>query len=50
MDISSVDHILTTTRSVRKRFDLTREEDGNPIRHYMPNFFVACAQKRGTIA
>jgi len=27
MDIASVDHVLTTTRSVRKRLDLTRPVD-----------------------
>jgi nitroreductase len=32
MDLASIDHVLTTTRSVRKRLDITREVDMNVVR------------------
>jgi nitroreductase len=32
MDLASIDHLLTTTRSVRKRLDTTREVDMSVVR------------------
>ena len=32
MDLASIDHVLTTTRSVRKRLDTTREVDMSVVR------------------
>jgi hypothetical protein len=31
MDLASIDHVLTTTRSVRKRLDLTRPVEPDRI-------------------
>ncbi len=33
MDLATVDHLLTTTRSVRKRLDLTRPVESDVIQH-----------------
>jgi hypothetical protein len=32
MDLASIDHVLTTTRSVRKRLDLTRPVEPDVIK------------------